>query len=225
MTTCHDTSSWGSANAADKTQFHRIVVGVDGSPNSVAALQLAVGLADREGATLEAVYAYHPYVAAQYPFAGALPPYGMHGEGTQDTADPATEPINAATDSLELLKSTLYSVLKEAEVDKIAVRAIEGDPNDVLASAGRIRRPSRGWRPRPQRTVGLAARFHRAGVHPARDLSGAGRSGALISSDHGKLRGAAERQNLVGTLSAGQPVRDEQHRALVVWAKNLRNHG
>ncbi len=135
MTTCHDTSSWGSANAADKTQFHRIVVGVDGSTNSIAALQLAVGLADREGATLEAVYAYHPYVAAQYPFAGALPPYGPHGEGTQDTADPTAGPINAATDSLELLKSTLYSVLKEAEVDKIALRAIEGDPDDVLASA------------------------------------------------------------------------------------------
>src|SRR5450755_2920765 len=103
MTACDDTSSWGSVIEVDKTQFHRIVVGVDGSANSIAALQLAVGLAAREGAALEAVYAYHPYVAAQYPFAGALPPYGLHGEGTQDSADPTTEPINAATDSRELL--------------------------------------------------------------------------------------------------------------------------
>jgi len=134
MTACHDTSSWGSVIEVDKTQFHRIVVGVDGSANSIAALRLAVGLAAREGATLEAVYAYHPYVAAQYPFAGALPPYGVHGEGTEDSADPTSEPNNAATDALELLKSTLYSVLDKAEVDQIAVRAIEGDPNHVLAS-------------------------------------------------------------------------------------------
>ncbi|HEY8728728.1 MAG TPA: universal stress protein [Acidothermaceae bacterium] len=135
MTTCHDTSSWGSVIEVDKTQFHRIVVGVDGSANSIAALQLAVGLAAREGATLEAVYAYNPYVAAQYPFAGALPPYGLHGEGTQDSADPTAEPINAATDSLELLTSTLNSVLAKAEVDEIVARVAEGDPHHVLASA------------------------------------------------------------------------------------------
>ncbi len=134
MTACHDTSSWASVIEVDKTQFHRIVVGVDGSANSIAALRLAVGLATREGATLEAVYAYHPYVAAQYPLAGALPPYGVHGEGTQDPTDATAKPINAATDSLELLRSTLYSVLDKAEVDQIVLRAIEGDPTDVLAS-------------------------------------------------------------------------------------------
>src|ERR1039457_2067045 len=92
MTACHDTSSWGPANEVGQTHFRRIVVGVDGSTNSVAALRLAVGLAARDGATVEAVYAFHPYLEAQYPFAGALPPYGPHGEGTQDPADPTSEP-------------------------------------------------------------------------------------------------------------------------------------
>lgn len=134
MTACHDTSSWGLAKTADQTHFHRIVVGVDGSPNSVAALRLAVGLAARDGAIVEAVYAFHPYFEAQYPFAGALPPYGPHGEGTQDPADPAAEPINAATDARQILKSTVSSALGDTAVEQIVVRAIEGDPHDVLAS-------------------------------------------------------------------------------------------
>ena len=134
MTACHDTSTWGPTNVIDQTHFHRIVVGVDGSPNSIAALQLALGLAARDGATVEAVYAYHPYVAAQYPFAGALPPYGPHGEGTEDADDPTSKPITAADDSKELLLSTLYSVLPKDEVDKIVVHAIEGEPHAVLAS-------------------------------------------------------------------------------------------
>lgn len=134
MTACHDTSSWGPANAAGQTHFHRIVVGVDGSANSVAALHLAVGLAARDGATVEAVYAFHPYLEAQYPFAGALPPYGPHGEGTQDPADPTSEPINAATDARELLKNTLSAALGPAGVEQVVVRAIEGEPHDVLAS-------------------------------------------------------------------------------------------
>lgn len=134
MTACHDTSSWGSVIEVDETQFHRIVVGVDGSANSIAALQLAVGLAAREGATLEAVYAYHHYVAPQYPFAGALPPYGVRGEGTEDSADPTSAPIDAATDALDLLTNTLHTVLDKTEVDQIVLRAIEGDPDNVLAS-------------------------------------------------------------------------------------------
>ena len=134
MTACHDTSSWGPAKAAGQTHFHRIVVGVDGSANSVAAVQLAVGLAARDGATVEAVYAFHSYPEAQYPFAGALPPYGPNGEGTQDSADPTAEPINASTDARELLKSTLFSALGLAAFDQIVVRAIEGEPHDVLAS-------------------------------------------------------------------------------------------
>jgi nucleotide-binding universal stress UspA family protein len=134
MTACHDTSSWGPATALGQTHFHHIVVGVDGSANSVAALQLAVGLAAREGATVEAVYAYHPYLEAQYPFAGALPPYGPHGEGTQDPADPTSAPISPATDALELLKETVSAAFGYADVDQLVVRAIEGNPHEVLAS-------------------------------------------------------------------------------------------
>jgi nucleotide-binding universal stress UspA family protein len=134
MTACHDTSSWGPANAAGQTHFHRIVVGVDGSANSVAALKLAVGLAARDGAKVEAVYAYHPYLEAQYPFAGALPPYGPRGEGTQDPTDPTSEPISATTDAQEILRQTVSSAFGYAEVDQLVVRAIEGNPHDVLAS-------------------------------------------------------------------------------------------
>jgi len=43
----------------------RVVVGVDGSDNSLDALRWAIEEADRRGAELEAVYAWHyPYVGA-----------------------------------------------------------------------------------------------------------------------------------------------------------------
>ena len=136
MTACHDTSTWGPTMVADQTHFHRIIVGVDGTENSIAALHYAVGLAARDGAAVEAVYAFHPYMtAAQYPFAGALPPYGAHGEGTQDSADPTTHPpITAATEALETLKNTVSTALGRDEAEQITMRAIEGEPHSVLGS-------------------------------------------------------------------------------------------
>ena len=135
MTACHDTSTWGPTKVADQTHFHRIVVGIDGTENSIAALHYAVGLAARDGAVVEAVYAFQPYLtAAQYPFAGALPPYGPDGGGTQDPADPGAHPITAATEALETLKNTVSTALGNDRADQIMMRAIEGEPHHVLAS-------------------------------------------------------------------------------------------
>ncbi len=135
MTACHDTSTWGPTKVADQTHFHRIVVGIDGTENSIAVLHFAVGLAARDGAKVEAVYAFQPYMtAAQYPFAGAVPPYGLHGEGTQDSADPTSHLITAATEALQTLQTTVSTALGRDEAEQITMRAIEGQPHHVLAS-------------------------------------------------------------------------------------------
>src|SRR5438128_8889247 len=72
--------------------------------------------------------------AAQYPFAGALPPYGPNGEGTEDSADPNAHPITAATEALETLKNTVSTALGRDGADLITMRAIEGEPHSVLGS-------------------------------------------------------------------------------------------
>ena len=96
---------------------------------------IAVGLAARDGAKVEAVYAFQPYMtAAQYPFAGAVPPYGLHGEGTQDSADPTSHLITAATEALQTLQTTVSTALGRDEAEQITMRAIEGEPHHVLAS-------------------------------------------------------------------------------------------
>jgi nucleotide-binding universal stress UspA family protein len=116
MTACHDTSTWGPGSAVRQTRFRRIVVGVDGTPNSVAALRLAVGLANSGDASVEAVCAYHPYMEAQYPLASP------------------SEPIDAAKDAEATLKNAVFTAFGRAVVDRLTIRAIEGNPHGVLAS-------------------------------------------------------------------------------------------
>jgi nucleotide-binding universal stress UspA family protein len=92
-------------------------VGVDGTPNSIAALRIAVGLAVSDAATVEAVCAYHPYLESEYAFAGA------------------SGPIDAATDAEATLMNAVFSAFGRAAVDCLTLRAIEGNPHAVLADA------------------------------------------------------------------------------------------
>ena len=133
MSTCHDTSSWDAVSGyVNPVRFRHIVVGVDGSPNSVAALKLAVGLGARDGALVEAVCVYHNYVQAQYPFSAPLPPYGPAGDGTRDTYASPGGAIDAALDAHATLEHAVRDAFGREIVDNVVLRPIEGTPHEVL---------------------------------------------------------------------------------------------
>lgn len=69
MTTCHDSYAFA------EPVFSRVVVGVDGSPGSLAALRRAAVEARTRGARLRVVHAYHPHLST-YPY-GAAAHYGV----------------------------------------------------------------------------------------------------------------------------------------------------
>lgn len=141
MTACHDTSSWGvaaspndarTAGAIEATRLRRVVVGVDGSPNSVAALRYAVGVAARDGGTVDAICAFHPYVQAQYPFAMAVPPYGPIGEGSHEGTTLVGAVIDAAADARQTLEDTMGEAFGVSELVGVHLVALEGSAHDVL---------------------------------------------------------------------------------------------
>jgi nucleotide-binding universal stress UspA family protein len=141
VTTGHDTSSWGVgasssdariAGAIEATRFRRVVVGIDGSPNSVAALRVAVGLAGRDGGTVDAICAFHPHVRPQYPFGAAVPPYGPLGDGAHE----GNTIVGALTDAEGDARRTLENAMNEAfgcsELGGVQLIALEGSPHEVL---------------------------------------------------------------------------------------------
>jgi nucleotide-binding universal stress UspA family protein len=132
MTYCYDTSSWEQTGTAAPVRFCRIVVGIDGSPNSLAALKVAVGLGARDGAKVEAVCVYQPYIQAQYPFALSLPPYGPAGEGTRDMYASPGGVAGAAADAQETLEQAVLSTFGRTLVDNLVLRPIEGNAHEVL---------------------------------------------------------------------------------------------
>ena len=103
-------------------RFQHVVVGIDGSPNSVEALRFAGRLAARDGARLEAVCVYHPHFPTSYPLGTVMvPPYGPPGEGTRDIYASPGGVDDAAADA----HATLERVTREAF-------GIESLPNLVL---------------------------------------------------------------------------------------------
>ena len=141
MTACHDTSSWGFAEdpsdarvagAVLATRFRRVVVGVDASPNSVAALRFAVGLAGRDGGTVEAICAFHRYVQPQYPFALAVPPYGTLGEGAHEGDTLTSTVIDAEVDARHSLANAMNDAFGCSELVGVHLIALEGSAHDVL---------------------------------------------------------------------------------------------
>jgi nucleotide-binding universal stress UspA family protein len=142
VTACHDTSSWGvaasasdaqTAGAIEATRLRRVVVGVDGSPNSVAALRYAVGLAARDGGMVDAICAYHPYVQAQYPFAMAVPPYGPMSDERHEGTTLVGAVIDAETDARRTLEDAMTVAFGRSELAGVQLIALEGSAHDVLA--------------------------------------------------------------------------------------------
>jgi nucleotide-binding universal stress UspA family protein len=132
MTACHDSSSWERRQPVAPLRFHHIVVGVDGSPNSLAALSFAVALGVRDNASVEVVCAYQPQLQVRYPFAPALPPYGPAGDGSRGQPTVREDLTDARADAQLLLERAMHDVFGDDHIDKVTLRPIDGHPQEVL---------------------------------------------------------------------------------------------
>ena len=126
MTACHDgydTATFRSAalgTASNPTLAQRrIVVGLDGSPASLAALRWAADQAFLTGARLEAVTVYEPVAEIAFAFGGY----------------PAVNPINPAMakqSALAGLESWVHAALEESQADVQLVALADGTPSKAL---------------------------------------------------------------------------------------------
>jgi nucleotide-binding universal stress UspA family protein len=98
----------------------RIVVGVDGSPSSKAALKWAVRQAALTGSTVEAVIAWH------FP-----PMYGGYGVVPVS----AVEPANFDEIAAKALNEAVAEVVDPASSVRISTTVAEGNPAQVLLDA------------------------------------------------------------------------------------------
>ena len=122
MTTCQVRSSWERSEAAPPLRFRHIVVGVDGSPNSIEALRVAVRLGLRDRAKIEAVCAYQRYTGAQYAY-GLAEIYASPG-GVLD----------AAADAQATLENAVQEAFGRSSIDHLVLRPVEGGAFDVLSA-------------------------------------------------------------------------------------------
>jgi nucleotide-binding universal stress UspA family protein len=101
-------------------QGRRIVVGVDGSPSSKAALAWAVAQAELTGATVEAVIAWHyPVMVGGVPFAPI---------GVLDTAD-------YGEFAAKVLNEAVWETVEPEGPVKVSVTVLEGNTVQVLLDA------------------------------------------------------------------------------------------
>ncbi len=116
-----------------KNLSHRIVVGVDGSPSSKAALRWAVRQAELTGASVEAVTAWHlPVVAGGVPFA----PAGIL-DGTdfgEIAAKALSEAISQTVDAVSPVK--ISSTVTEGDAAHVLLEAADGADMLVVGSRG-----------------------------------------------------------------------------------------
>ncbi|HEX7994046.1 MAG TPA: universal stress protein [Streptosporangiaceae bacterium] len=99
-----------------------VIVGVDGSPSSTAALAWAARYADATGATLRAVLAWH------YPSAAGLPPTGY-------TPEPVTSQVEHSR--YEILDKAIESACRDLPAVQVERRVVYGHPAQVLIDESR----------------------------------------------------------------------------------------
>ena len=121
MTTCHDGYAPATMRSAgdDTLAHHRIVVGVDGSPESLTALRWAADQAFLSGARLEAVNVYEPVAEISFAFGGY----------------PAVNPIDPAMakhSALLALETSVHRVLRDGEDDVEMIALSDGSPSKAL---------------------------------------------------------------------------------------------
>src|ERR1700693_2250338 len=108
--------------SADSTT-RRIVVGVDGSPASVAALRWAIHQGEITGDTVEAVMAWHYSMAAGgYGWAPMVVEYDMDlrpiaEKALTEAIDKAADPEHAITIERRVVEGDASTVLTDASAD------------------------------------------------------------------------------------------------------------
>ena len=132
MTSSQYTPSNEMSTQVEAVRLRRIVVGVDGSPNSVAALRFAVGLAVRDDAMVEVVCAYEPQLQVRYPFPPALPPYGPADNGLGEALPPRVDVGDAGADAQLILEHAMKTAFGRMELPNVELIPAEGHPQEVL---------------------------------------------------------------------------------------------
>jgi len=118
---------------SEQTPGRRIVVGVDGSPSSKAALAWAVGQARLTGDSIEAVIAWHyPAMAGGIPFMPAGDLEGSDFGGFAATV--LSDAINEMVDPAEPVK--VSSTVREGNAAQVLLEIAEGADLLVVGSRG-----------------------------------------------------------------------------------------
>jgi len=120
-----------------KVSYRRIVVAVDFSKTSKAALQHAFGVAQNHGASMDVIYVIEDAFQATLPWMK---------QGQETVRQMRTEAVSAATEKLEKFVSNLDGVqvrctVKTGEVDEEVLRLVSRRKADliVLGKVGRRR--------------------------------------------------------------------------------------
>lgn len=113
--------------------MERIVVGVDGSETSRAALQWAIEEAKRHGSSVEAVHAWHDvYIGSAYPFAAGMVDPKIY-------RDSGERILNAAVDAEDEsgLATPVHRVLVNDSPAHALLESAKGADLIVIGSRGR----------------------------------------------------------------------------------------
>lgn len=109
----------------------RLVVGVDGSPGSLSALEWAVSLAGAVDGSVRAVMAWHyPYLATMPGMVGAVPPVGEMEKASVEALDKVLAGLHTDV--------TVESVVAQGSASQVLVDAAAGED---LVVVGRRERP------------------------------------------------------------------------------------
>jgi len=110
----------------------RIVVGIDGSPSSKAALAWAVRQAERTGGTIEAVTAWHHPIVLAAPFGPAcvLP----ETDFAEVAAHVLSQVVSETVDQAGPVK--VSSMVREGKPDEVLLEAAQGADLLVVGSRG-----------------------------------------------------------------------------------------
>lgn len=132
MTTCHDSYD----GLGSRPPARRILVGVDGSPNSIAALRRAGLIANRDGARLEIVFAYTSRAPVSYPIGMFAAPLGLFvSEGS--VADRRVALDRERADALRVLSQCIREAFGDCPPARVSLRPTLGSPRRVLADLSR----------------------------------------------------------------------------------------
>ncbi|HEX7105210.1 MAG TPA: universal stress protein [Acidothermaceae bacterium] len=121
----HDAGEW--TPRITPLRLRHVVVGIDGSRNSVEALRFAGRLAARDGAKVEAVCVFRPFLHTPYPLGTVMvPSYGPAGEGSRDVYASPGGVLDAAAEAQATLEQAARDAFGTDTLPNLILRAIDG---------------------------------------------------------------------------------------------------